>query len=398
MNQVTSLFAQLLKQVPRSEFEGLVRKHSAEANAKGFSCWTQFVSMAFSQFAKAESLRDICNGLSCCEGKLVHLGVGRSPNKSTLSYANEHRPAELYEDLFWALTNRFRSENRFGRQKTFRFKNKLLSYDATTISLCLSLFPWARFRRAKGGVKAHVLLDHDDYMPAFMTITEARQHELIQAQILSLQPGSIVALDKAYIDFDLFQRWDSHGVFFVTRMKENAAYRVLETRPVPQGNNILCDQIIQLTGPVVQHKFPGPLRKVEVWDGENSRVITLLTNHMDFAASTISAIYKERWKIEIFFKTLKQNLKIKTFVGTSENALRIQIWTALIALLLLKWLHHLSKAAWSLSNLASMLRLNLFTYRGLADWIDNPFGTPPIVPTQIDLPIGRFGQPTVFTP
>jgi len=392
MDQTTSLFSQLLRVIPRSEFQALVTKHRAERHSKGFSSWTQLVAMLFSQFAKAESLRDICNGLSCCEGKLVHLGVGVAPNKSTLSYANEHRPAELYEDLFWSLTNRFRSEHRLGRPRTFRFKNKLLSLDATTIPLCLALFPWARFRRAKGGVKAHVLLDHGDYMPAFVSLTEAKQHDIRQAYAIPLNPGSIIALDMAYIDYELFGHWNANGIFFVTRMKENAVYEILQERSLPKNKNILRDQIIQLTGPVVQGKYPGPLRRVEVWDEENERVLVLLTNHLEFGSTTISFIYKDRWKIEIFFKTLKQNLKIKTFVGTSENALRIQIWTALITLLILKWLHHLSKATWSLSNLAVMLRMNLFTYRRLSDWLDNPYGTPPIVPQQFDLPLAGIGQ------
>lgn len=392
MDQTTSLFSQLLRVISRSEFQALVIKHGAERHAKGFSSWTQFVAMLFSQFARAESLREICNGLSCCEGKLVHLGVGVAPNKSTLSYANEHRPAELFEDLFWSLSNRFRAENRLGRPRTFRFKNKLLSFDSTTIPLCLALFPWARFRRAKGGVKAHVLLDHSDYMPAFVSITEAKQHDLGQAYTMPLNPGSIVALDKAYIDYELFGHWNANGIFFVTRMKENAVYEILQERDLPKNKNILRDQIIQLTGPVVQGKYPGPLRRVEVWDEENERVIVLLTNHLEFGSTTISFIYKDRWKIEIFFKTLKQNLKIKTFVGTSENALRIQIWTALISLLLFKWLHHLSKAVWSLSTFTAMLRMNLFTYRSLGDWLKDPRRTPPIEPPQYSLPLAGFGQ------
>jgi len=246
------------------------------------------------------------------------------------------------------------------------------------------MFPWAEFRRAKGGVKAHVLLDHDDYLPAYVLITEAKRNDVKLADSFRLNPGSIVAMDRGYIDYAWFGRWSRAGVFFVTRLKDNTAFAVVGECEVPQNRNIRADQLI-LTGAQAQADYPEVLRRIVVWDAENEREIVLLTNLLEFGATTIAAIYKERWQLELFFKALKQNLTVKTFVGTSENALRIQIWTALIALLLLKWLHHLSKANWSLSNLASMLRLNLFTYRELTQWIDNPMGTPPLTPVAEQL-------------
>ena len=384
--QVASLFNQLLHHFPRTEFAALVKKHDGERAAKGFTCWTQFVSMLFCQLGRADSLRDICNGLCCCLGRLVHLGIAKAPCRSTLSYANEHRPAALFEELFWTVSARFREQQALGSRKhKFRFKNKLLSLDSTTISLCLKLFPWAKFRRAKGGVKAHVLLDHDDYLPAYVLLTEAKRSDVKLADSFALNPGSIVAMDRGYTDYALFGRWTIAGVFFVTRLKDNATFTVEAEFATPENRNIRADQIIQLTGVQAQINCPGPLRRVVVWDADNQREIVLLTNLLDFGATTIAAIYKERWKIELFFKALKQNLTVKTFVGTSENALRIQIWTALIALLLLKWLHHLSKANWSLSNLASMLRLNLFTYRELTKWLHDPMQTPPLIPPQEQL-------------
>jgi Domain of unknown function (DUF4372)/Transposase DDE domain len=384
--QVASLFNQLLQHFPRTEFGALVKKHDAEKGAKGFGCWTQLVSMLFCQLAHADSLREICNGLGCCLGKLVHLGIAKAPNKSTLSYANEHRPAKLYEDLFYTALQRFRDEEGLGpRKKKFRFKNKLLSLDSTTISLCLELFPWAKFRRAKGGVKAHVLLDHDDYLPRYVLITEAKCSDVKMADAFPLNPGSIVAVDRGYNDYELFFKWTAEEIYFVTRLKENAVYEVVEECTVPEGRNIRSDQLIRFTGVQAQKDCPCLLRRVVVWDAENEREIVLLTNLIAFGATTVAAIYKDRWEIELFFKALKQNLKLKSFVGTSENALRIQIWTALIAMLLLKWLHHLSKANWSLSNLASMLRLNLFTYRDLQMWLDNPFETPPLLPESTQL-------------
>jgi IS4 transposase len=226
-------------------------------------------------------------------------------------------------------------------------------------------------------------------------ITEARRHDRVVADGLRLQPGSIIAMDRAYNDYDLFGQWTDESVYFVTRLKDKAQYEVLEELPLPQNRPIRADQIIKLTGVKATKKCPFMLRRVVVWDEENEREIILLTNHLELGSSTIGAIYKDRWQIELFFKALKQTLKVKTFIGTSENALRIQIWTALLAMLLLKFLHHLSKAGWSLSNLAAMLRINLFTYRDLMEWIANPFGTPPdnggVEQLLLDLP--GLGQP-----
>jgi hypothetical protein len=396
MVPAASLFNQLLQHFPRTEFAALVRKHEAERGAKGFTCWTQFVSMLFCQLSHAASLRDICNGLSCCLGKLVHLGITRSPNKSTLSYANQKRPAALFEELFWTVLGRFRGTQLLGEpQRRFRFKNKLLSLDSTTISLCLNLFPWADFKTIKGGIKAHVLLSHDDYLPQYVLITSAKHPDVKVAHFLSLSPGSIVVMDLGYIDYELFAKWSKLGIFFVTRLRKDLNWVVEENRPIPQNRHILEDQTIRFNSQWGR-KYCSDLKfRRIVLDVEGEPPLVFLTNHLAFGATTIADIYKDRWKIEIFFKALKQNLKIKSFVGTSPNALYIQIWTALIAMLLLKWLHHLSKNNWSFSNLASMLRLNLFTYRDLQAWLDQPFETPPVsppTPVQFDLAL-EFGQP-----
>jgi len=382
MLKPASLFSQILSEIFTAvNFDNLVAKWGAERHAKGFRSKTQLISMLFCHLAGADSLREIVGGLSCCNGKLVHLGIKEPPRRSTLSYANNHRKAELFEELFWRLSDHLRSTGSMGcRKKKFRFKNKLLSFDSTTISLCLSLFPWAEFRRTKGGVKVHVLLDHDDYMPSFVSITEAKTHDSRLSKELVLKPGSIVALDRGYVDFGRFRAWTDQGVFFVTRMKDNCVYSVDKVRPLPENGHVLSDEIVRLTGTGMEEKYPEPLRRITAENPETGENIVLLTNHLRFAASTISEIYRDRWEIELFFKTLKQNLKVKTFVGESENALRIQIWTALISLLVIKWLHHQSKAGWSFSNMATMLRLNLFTYRALRAWLDEPYETPPIVP------------------
>ena len=377
MNKFNSIFGQILQLFSRTDFYKAVMETGAEKKAKGFTCWQQFVGMVFCQLGQAHSLREICGGLASCLGKIKHLGIQSAPNRSTLSYANEHRPWQLYQKVFYQFLQRCQG---LGMKKKFRFKNKLFTLDATVIELCVSLFDWARFRTTKGAVKLHLLLDHDGYLPVFAHVTEGIVHEVNIARRLRFPVGSIVVIDRGYADYELFGRWTDDGVYFVTRLKGNADYKVVQDNAVPENRRILRDQFIEFEGFYSQQKCPYVLRRVEVWDAENEEVVVLLTNHLEFGATTIAAIYKDRWQIEIFFKTLKQNLKIKTFVGTTANALMIQIWTALIAILVLKYLKFKSTFGWSLSNLVAMLRYNLFTYRDLWQWIDNPFDTPPYVP------------------
>lgn len=377
MNKFSSIFGQILQIFSKGEFYRAVVETGAERKAKGFTCWQQFVAMLFCQIGQAHSLREICGGLASCLGKVKHLGIQSAPNRSTLSYANEHRPWQVYQKTFYQLLGKCQALT-VGTKK-FRFKNKLFSLDATVIELCARLFDWAKFRTTKGAIKLHLLLDHEGYLPVFAHITEGRVHEVKIARELSFPRGSILAIDKGYVDYELFGRWTEQGVYFVTRQKGNADYRVIHNRALPENRNILKDQIIQLRGYYAQQKCPYLLRRIEAWDQENEQVIVLLTNHHEFGATTIASIFKDRWQIEIFFKTIKQNLKIKTFVGTSPNALMIQIWTALIAILVLKYLKFRSTFGWSLSNLITMLRYNLFTYRDLWRWIDNPYEPPPVV-------------------
>jgi len=377
MNRFSSIFGQILHLFPKREFFENVRDTHADYGTKGFSSWDQFVAMMFCQLGQANSLREICGGLASCFGKAKHLGLREAPKRSTLSYANAHRPWQLYERLFYQLLDRCRQLD-FGKRK-FRFKNKLFTLDATVIELCASLFDWATFRQTKGAVKLHLLLDHDGYLPVFAHLTEGTTHEVKVARTLMFPAGSIVVVDRGYIDYALFWNWTVNKVFFVTRQKENAHYTVLEEGTAPATRHILRDDLIELEGYYSRKKYPQPLRRIEVWDEAHGEVIVLLTNHLRFGATTIASIYKDRWQIEIFFKTIKQNLKIKTFVGTSPNALLIQIWTALIAILVLKYLKHRSRFTWSLSNLVAMLRYNLFTYRDLWAWLDHPFEPPPIV-------------------
>jgi hypothetical protein len=375
MNRFCSIFSQLLQLFSRIEFQQAVNETRAERHARGFTCWGQFVAMLFCQLGRAHSLREITGGLRSCEGKLKHLGIP-APSRSTLAYANEHRPWQLYEKVFLQLLQRCRMQVA-GRRK-FRFHNKLVSLDATTIDLCLAMFDWARFRRTKGAIKLHLLLDHDGYLPEFAVITEGRVADVKMVSAFSFAPGTIVVDDRAYNDYALFGRWTRQGVYFVTRMKDRTRYEVVEERKVPQHRHVLKDQIIQLTGLGAFERCPYLLRRIEVYAPDTGEILVFFTNHRELGASTIAAIYKDRWQIEIFFKALKQNLKIKTFVGTSANAVKIQIWTALIAMLILRFLQLRSQFGWSLSNLVALLRMNLFTHRDLWTWLNHPFETAPV--------------------
>jgi hypothetical protein len=378
----SSLFSQLLGTIDRQKFERLVRELEAEKATKGFACWEQLVAMLFCQLAQAKSLREIVGGLQCCEGKLRHLGVEEAPARSTLSYANSRRPWQLFEKLFYQLIETCRAA---APGKKFRFKNKLLSLDATLIELCVTMFDWAKFQQTKGAVKLHLLLDHDGYLPTYALITEGKTADLTVAQGLDLPKGSVVVIDRGYNDYLMFERWCAQGVFFVTRLKANAYYIVSARRRVPEHSTILADELIVFQAFQAGRKVLHTYRRIELWVPEKEEILVLLTNHLDFGSTTIAAIYKERWQIELFFKALKQNLKIKTFVGTSSNAVHIQIWTALIAMILLKYLQFRAKLAWSLSNLVALLRWNLFTYRDLWKWIDEPFETPPEGPPDTQL-------------
>jgi hypothetical protein len=372
------MFSQLLKLFPRTEFQALVKRTHAERHARGFSCWGQFVAMLFCQLGRAHSLREICGGLRSSEGKLKHLGI-TAPSRSTLAYANAHRPWQLYRAVFQELLARCQPLAK-GRRK-FRFKNKLVSLDSTVIDLCATLFDWAHFRRTKGAVKLHCLLDHDGYLPSVVVITEGKQHDVRVARTLRFDPGTIVVMDRGYVDYGWFGRLTTAGVYFVTRLKDNAVFRVVERRRVPERSAVVRDEVIALTGGAAVAAGAPRLRRVEVDDPDKGGTLVFLTNHLALGATTIAAIYKDRWQIELFFKALKQNLKIKTFVGTSANALKVQVWTALIAILLLKYLQLRARFAWSLANLVALLRMNLFTHRDLWTWLDQPFEGPPTVLT-----------------
>lgn len=385
MNRVCSVFQQILKIFSRTEFEALARKHQAERHARGFTCWDQLVAMLFCHLGRAQSLREICGGLASAEGKLNHLGIETAPARSTLSYANQHRPWQVFESLFYVLLDRCRE---IAPRRRLKFKNALLSLDSTVIDLCASVFDWAKFRRSKGGVKVHMLLDNQGLLPSWALITDAKTSDIRAARDLVLPSGTIVVFDRGYNDYVWFVSMALQGVWFVTRMKDGAKYRVIERRQAKGA--VLSDEVIELDVNLAPYGIeldsPVYFRRIVARVPDRKEPMVFLTNHLEFAASTIVAIYKERWQIELLFKALKQNLRIKTFVGTSSNALHIQIWTALIAMLILRYLQLKSQFDWSLSNLIAMLRFNLFSYRDLWSWLNAPFSSPdPPAPVQLAL-------------
>lgn len=389
MNRVCSIFAQILRLIPRTTFHKAVLDHKAERHARGFTSWGQLVAMLYCHLGQARSLREICNGLAASEGKLKHLGVPDTPKRSTLAYANEHRPWELYQTVFHQLLGQCQDEAR-GKKK-FRFKNKLVSLDSTSIDLCAEIYDWAKYKRTKGAVKLHLVLDNEGYLPCFAVITPGKTHDVTVGRTLRFEAETIAVFDKGYVDYNWWKQITEDGAYFVTRLKDDLKYEVIGEREAPQNSNVRRDVDI-LVKPYRQD-FELRLRLVTVWDEDKQEEITFLTNHLKFGATTIARIYKERWQIELFFKSLKQLLRVKTFVGTSANALKTQLWTALIAMLLLKYLHLKSTFNWSFSNLVVLVRQQLFVYRDLFPWLNDPFQAPPVLAGvhDVNLPLDFQG-------
>jgi hypothetical protein len=355
MAHCNTIFHQLLRFIPRHRFGTLEKEHGTGRKARKFTRWNQFVALMFMQITGRVSLRDSVDSLSVRNGFLYHLGL-KNVCRSTFSDANNKRPASFFKALFDLTYQQCRP---IAPKHKFKFKNKLYSMDASMVSLCLSVFPWAKFRRTKGGIRLHTLLDHDGYLPAFMKISDGKKHEITVAKSLTLPKGSIIAMDRAYIDFKWFASLMNTGVYFVTRQKRNATYRTIARKRVNKKQGLTSDQTIMITGTKAA-QCPHPLRRIGYRDPATGKHYVFLTNHFGLAAKTICDIYKQRWQIELFFKWIKQNLKIKAFVGNSENAVMTQIYVALITYLLLAYLKFLTKLKSTLTALARILQLNLF--------------------------------------
>ena len=330
--------------------------------------------MLFCQFAKSQSVRDISKGLRSATGNLNHLGINKAPSKSTISYQNKNRNWELFRDYYYELLSSLTRQNEFKRVK-FRIKSKVLLLDSSTVSLCLSLFDWAKYKTAKGAIKMHTLLDYDGNLPAYVNITNGKTADNKGTYEIPLLKRSVIVADRFYNDFSLLNVWDSSEVFFVVRHKNNIKYEVIRENDLPENrhHNILKDELISLTGTQSKEKYPKALRRVAIWDEKNQQTIEVITNQKSWTANTISELYKSRWQIEIFFREVKQLLNIKSFIGTSENAVMIQIWTALITILILKFLKQKAKSSWHLSNLFAFITLKLFVKIDLDLWLNQPF-------------------------
>jgi len=370
-----TLFGQIISKLDRYSFKKAVKKYGADKHNKGINSWTHLVSMLFCHFSKANSLREISNGLRSATGNLNHLGIALAPSKSSLSYINQHRTWEVFRDYYFALLKGFNKEAPFQRLQFKSKLKKILILDSTVITLCLAVFDWAKYRQTKGAIKLHMLLDYDGCLPTYVCMTDGKHSDVKVAQQLKLPSDSLVVMDRAYLDFDMLYRWHRDGVNFVIRFKKNIKFKRGMEYPLPEKEDqyILVDELIRLNPFGSGRQYPERLRRVVVWDDVNKQAIEILTNQLTWTAATIAELYKQRWQIEIFFKTLKQLLKIKTFVGTSENAVLIQIWTALITILILKYLKQLAKYDWCLSNLVAFLRMNLFVKIDLQKWLDTPF-------------------------
>ena len=374
-----TLFSQIMQLINRNLFKKAVDKFETDKHNKGINSWTHLVTMIFCHLAKAQSIREITNGIRSINGNLNHLGIlVKSPSRSSLSYINQHRDWRMFREFYFLLKEMLQAEGYFIRKKFRKIDKKIYLLDSTIISVCLSVFDWAKYRQEKGAIKLHTLLDYDGCLPSYMFITEGKQSDVKHAQYMSLPRKCVVVADRGYQDFKMLSQWKNQEITFVIRLKKAIKYKTERELPPPENKDqhMLKDEIILLTEEDTKQAYPERLRRVVVYDDKNKQTIELITNNLTWIASTIAELYKQRWMIEIFFKELKQHLKIKSFIGINENAMMIQIWTALITLLLLRYLQKIAKYPWHLSNLIAFLRMNLFVKILLTDWLNNPFKPP----------------------
>ena len=363
MSHSNTLLSQTLALIPRHVFQKLENRHRTGRSSRKFGFKEQFTVMAFIQLAARRSLRDALRCLESAGHRLYHLGL-RTIARSTVADANKSRPVSFFKDLFAEMYALCAAK---APSHKFRFKSKLYSMDATTIQLCLTLFPWAKFRKAKGGIKMHTVLDHDGYLPAFINITDAKTHESRVAPSFDFQPGSIVVADRGYCNYTWFKELTDKLIFFVTRLKRNASYKLLERCSIKRKSGVTSDHRIEVSC----KGQPLRLRRIGYRDPNTGKHYKFLTNNFSLSAKTIADIYKERWQIELFFKEIKQNLHIKRFIGNSLNAVLTQIYSALTIYLLLAFQKILSKTGISVQHLFELVNVNLFGTTSLDDLLNS---------------------------
>jgi hypothetical protein len=328
MHQGTTIFAQIMDFLPKHKFRKCVDRYGGNYRTRSFSCFDQFMCMAFAQLTYRESLRDIECCLRAMHEKLYHMGIRGKVSRSTLAYANENRDWRIYCDFAQILIHEARQlyvNEDFGLE----LEQTVYALDSSTIDLCLSVFPWARFRRTKGAIKLHTLLDLRGNIPSFIAITDGKVHDVNILDLLIPEPGSIYVMDKAYLDFARLYELNQCAAFFVVRAKSNTRLKRLYSHPVDKSTGVQCDQIVVLTGFYSRKDYPAKLRRIRFFDSETNKRLVFLTNEFDLPPETIAALYRYRWQVELFFKWIKQNLRIKSFYGTSENAVKTQIWIAI---------------------------------------------------------------------
>jgi hypothetical protein len=369
-----TLFAQIIQKINKDSFKKLVSKHDSDKHCKGNDSWSHFVTMLFCHFSRSNSLNEVCQGMRSATGNLNHLGLSKSIKKSSLAYVNSVRPWGLFRDMYFDLYEQLRPSLKLPRK--LLPKRKIFLLDSTTIDLCLSVFDWAKFRAKKGAIKLHTVLDFDECMPVFADMSDGKKHDITAAKEMEFPEGSVIVADRGYMDFSWLYTLNKQKNFFVVRCRENVKMDLVE-RPFNKSKDSNSNVQVDWEGYFSLYKskkdYPDKIRMVQIWDESEQVYIELLTNNFSWTASTIEELYKRRWSIESFFKEIKTHLKIKSFVGTSINAVLVQIWTALITILLLKSLQRAAKHTWHLSNLIAFIRLNLFVKINLQNWLDKPF-------------------------
>jgi transposase len=354
-----SVFSQLTDYLPKRKFHSLVRQFSGDHKVRKFSCLDQLLAMIFAQLTFCESLRDIEACLSARPSQLYHLGIRGKVRRSTLRDANEFRSSCIFENF--AKTVIAQARDLYAAEPMgVDLDATVYAFDSTTISLCLELFPWAKFRRRKAAIKLHTLIDLRGNIPSFILMSQGKMADVRALDLLPIEAGAFYLMDKGYIDYARLYTINQSCAFFVTRVKDNAQYRVVESRPVDKSTGVLCDQTIRLTGIHSPDDYPDHLRRVKYRDVESGETYEFLTNNFELPSLTIAQLYKQRWQVELFFKWIKQHLRIKAFYGTSENAVRVQVWTAITAYALLAIAKKKLGLPQDLHGITQILRLHLF--------------------------------------